>query len=118
VLQGPSGTQVNSSGVVSGWTPSLSDLGASFTLEVQAVNSQGSDTESWQVIVRSRADFDNDIDVDQSDFGHFQACLEGGNRPVGESCLDADLDRDTDVDPDDFLLFVPCMAGPGEPPGC
>ncbi|MBI4578489.1 MAG: cellulase family glycosylhydrolase [Planctomycetes bacterium] len=118
VVQGPPGAQVDTGGVVSGWTPALDDLGSPITFEVRATNPEGSDTESWQVLVRSRADFDGDNDVDQSDFGHFQSCMEGGNRPIGESCLDADLDGDTDVDPDDLLLFLPCVGGPHQEPGC
>jgi hypothetical protein len=66
----------------------------------------------------SPADMDNDGDVDQSDFGHFQGCLSGGNRPYATGCQNSDLDQDSDVDGDDLIMFLPCMAGPDEPPGC
>ncbi len=53
VVQGPSGTTVNSSGFVSGWTPTQSDAGSTFTFEIQAQNAYNPpDTETWQVKVR------------------------------------------------------------------
>jgi hypothetical protein len=51
VLQGPPGMQVDSTGKVTGWTPTAADMGLLFTLNIQATNSAGSDTESWQVRV-------------------------------------------------------------------
>jgi len=65
-------------------------------------------------------DFDRDNDVDQSDFGHFQACYtEPDQKPVA-SCLDADMDCDEDVDLTDFNFFLACASGPAVPPsqGC
>jgi len=50
VVQGPPGTQVNSSGYVSGWTPSADQIGFQ-TITIQAQNTIGSHTESWQVRV-------------------------------------------------------------------
>ncbi len=62
-------------------------------------------------------DFDSDGDVDQGDFGHFQACLSGTavtqNAP---DCQNAKLDGDTDVDAGDFAIFLDCLSGPGIPP--
>jgi hypothetical protein len=64
----------------------------------------------------SRADFDRDGDVDQSDFGHLQACILGTaveqKRP---ECLDTRLDADTDVDPGDVAIFIRCLSGPNVP---
>ena len=54
LVQGPTGAVVNGdTGLVSGWTPSLSDIGSSFTFEVKATNDAGEDTETWQVTVLS-----------------------------------------------------------------
>lgn len=66
-------------------------------------------------------DFDGDQDVDQEDFGHFQACITGqGQGPPSAGCADADLDADCDVDQDDFGLFQTCISGPSVPadPAC
>jgi hypothetical protein len=63
-------------------------------------------------------DFDKDLDVDQEDFGHLQACFSGANRPYESGCEDADLDVDSDVDLEDFGEFQACMGGANQPPGC
>jgi hypothetical protein len=62
------------------------------------------------------ADFDCDHDVDQEDFGIFQACLSGDTRPYRSGCEKADLDPDGDVDLDDFSVFQSCMSGANQPP--
>jgi hypothetical protein len=66
-------------------------------------------------------DFDNDSDVDQSDYGHFQTCLSGPGvvQPILD-CQQADLDDDGDVDINDFGIFQTCMSGANVPadPGC
>jgi Tol biopolymer transport system component len=58
-------------------------------------------------------DMDRDGDVDQKDFGLFQACLSGTavlqNEP---GCIDAHLDNDSDVDQADVALFFDCLSGP------
>jgi hypothetical protein len=62
------------------------------------------------------ADFDADNDVDQEDFGHFQACLTGTSVPQTDpTCMDASLDGDFDVDASDFDKFRLCLSGPGCP---
>ena len=62
-------------------------------------------------------DMDVDGDVDQGDFGLFQACLTGIAVPQSDpACAKALLDRDTDVDANDTLIFLGCMSGPGVPP--
>jgi len=120
VVSGPTtGTQVSGIGLVSGWTPTISDIGSSFTLIVQASNSQGDDTEQWDVAVQSIADFDYDNDVDLEDFGQFQVCYSGPGREYPSGCENADLDDDNDVDQTDFTQFQSCMAGANiVPPGC
>jgi hypothetical protein len=51
VLAGPPGLRIDSLGRLSGWIPAASDGGTRFSLEVRAVNSEGSDVESWSVEV-------------------------------------------------------------------
>lgn len=66
-------------------------------------------------------DFDNDKDVDQVDFGRFQACLSGsGIEQPAQACLAARLDEDNDVDHLDYAIFERCMTGSGVQgdPGC
>jgi hypothetical protein len=63
-------------------------------------------------------DLDHDGDVDQSDFGLFQACLSGpGIAQSALGCLEARLDVDEDVDEADFAIFQDCLSGPGVPAG-
>jgi hypothetical protein len=65
-------------------------------------------------------DLDGDYDVDQTDFGHLQACLAApGMAPPG-ICDDADLDHDVDVDQNDATILLGCMSGPNVPgdPDC
>ena len=68
------------------------------------------------------ADFDNDGDVDGSDFDHLQACATGPEIPLDDaSCADADLDLDNDVDQEDFGHLQECFTGMGVPqnnPAC
>lgn len=60
-----------------------------------------------------KVDFDLDGDVDQADFGRFQACLTGSTIPVtAPQCFEAQLDGDDDVDQADLLLFASCFTGP------
>lgn len=66
-------------------------------------------------------DFDGDGDVDQQDFGRFQACFTGSNVPQHDpDCEPARLDGDADVDADDLALFLNCFSGSGIPfdPDC
>jgi len=71
--------------------------------------------------VQDRGDFDFDGDVDLADFGTFQSCFNGPNRPPkAASCGGADFDGDNDVDLADFGVFQGCFNGPNRPPkpGC
>lgn len=63
------------------------------------------------------ADFDNDNDVDQTDFAHLQLCLLGNIMPQTDpECADTLLTNDPFVDGSDVDLFLACMSGPGVPP--
>jgi len=67
----------------------------------------------------SPADFDCDGDVDLTDFGQFQRCFNGPNRPYAVTgCGDADFNQDSDVDLTDFAVFQSCFNGPNRPPAC
>ncbi len=66
----------------------------------------------------SPADFDEDGDVDQADFGHLQACLTGAGVMYGPECHDADLVVDNAIDGADLGWFLSCLNGPGQPPVC
>jgi len=63
-------------------------------------------------------DLDKDLDVDQEDFGKFQACMSGNGLQFETGCQDANLDGDIDVDIDDFVIFQSCMAGANQTPPC
>lgn len=81
------------------------------------ISSAGIDliTSSFTVIVPynlAPSDFDEDGDVDQSDFGHWQSCFTGPARPYPVGCDDADLDGDGDIDHDDLSRFDLCKSGP------
>ncbi|MBI4582129.1 MAG: LamG domain-containing protein, partial [Planctomycetes bacterium] len=64
------------------------------------------------------ADLDRDGDVDQEDFGEFQACMSGSSKPRPAGCEAADQDNDMDVDEWDFQSFQACFGGPQEEPPC
>jgi hypothetical protein len=65
-------------------------------------------------------DMDGDGDVDQEDFGLFQACLTVPGDPIGPECLSADIDQNELVDQHDTTLFERCLSGPMvvADPGC
>ena len=63
------------------------------------------------------ADVDNDGDVDQADFGQFQACYSGAGFAVAAecSCFDRDGENvagDGDIDAMDLQAFLNCYTGP------
>lgn len=58
------------------------------------------------------ADLDGDGDVDQTDFGKFQACYTSPGVQTTPACIVARLDGDEDVDVDDFGVFQRCFSGP------
>jgi predicted aspartyl protease len=72
----------------------------------------------YEVIVPDEidADFDDDGDVDQTDFGHLQACFTGPETVQEEvGCQDALLDADNDVDDADVAVFNGCANGANVP---
>ncbi len=71
-----------------------------------------------QAMPLSPADFDRDDDVDQTDFGHLQACLAGSGVLIPPGCEDADLDQDDQVAEQDVALFLDCVGGDHSVPGC
>ncbi|HPD32536.1 MAG TPA: discoidin domain-containing protein [Phycisphaerae bacterium] len=72
--------------------------------------------EVWGTIPPAKGDMDLDNDVDQHDFGLFQACYTGAGNPQNLSqCAPARLDDDNDVDSEDFAIFRACLTGPGVP---
>lgn len=80
----------------------------------------GTNTGCFDRIIRLRArpagDFDLDGDVDQVDFGAFQACISGPKVPQKDlACVMCDLDGDNDVDQNDFGVFQRCLSGPDIP---
>jgi hypothetical protein len=58
---------------------------------------------------------DRDGDVDQEDFGRFQACLSGFSVPLAPGCEPADFNSDGYVDQTDLNLILSCMGGPNRP---
>lgn len=71
---------------------------------------------AWPAWGQAPADLDRDGDVDQTDFGLFQACMSGPDvwQPA-PNCHVARLDDDTDVDQDDFGRFQACLSGADVP---
>jgi hypothetical protein len=73
-----------------------------------------------------RMDLDGDEDVDQEDFGLFQACITGlGSLSAGsdqQACFCADASGDNVVDQADYDVFQACATGPAvrwsPRPGC
>lgn len=65
---------------------------------------------------RPFADADGDMDVDQEDFGLFQACFTGstGSGYAG-ACYCLDRDRNLAIDEFDLGAFVECATGPAIP---
>lgn len=65
-------------------------------------------------------DLDRDGDVDQADFGRFQACLTGPAPVEDPDCDPANLDGDNHVDGGDFVIFLACLSGANIPadPAC
>lgn len=82
-------------------------------LTVQGPDGTDTETKTDYIIIESiPADFDEDSDVDQEDFGHLQACFTGAGLDQNTAeCMNAKLDDDADVDQDDFGIFQGCMSG-------
>lgn len=90
------------------------------TIQVSDPDATNSPVNIFMTVVVSTpappGDFDGDGDVDQSDFGRFQACIKGpGIIQDDPFCAGAKLDNDVDVDQDDFGVFQGCYSGPNIP---
>jgi len=77
-------------------------------------------TKDQEILKRFMVDSDDDGDVDLADFGRFQACFNGPNRPykAPTGCEREDFDFDGDVDLGDFSYFQNCFNGPNRPLKC
>ena len=58
------------------------------------------------------ADADGDGDVDQVDFGIFQACFTGAAGGVTDDCKCLDWNKDNAIDRTDLNKFSACFSGP------
>jgi hypothetical protein len=61
------------------------------------------------------ADVDADGDVDQEDYGRFQACLTDAPGMLTAPCAPLDMNRDAAVDHQDFDRFMACRSAFGVP---
>ena len=100
--------------------PGTMDPLTNYFWRIDTINGLGATTgDIWRFTTASYAgDFDGDLDVDQEDFGHFQACFSGHGVQYPAGCEDADFDLDGNVDENDLSVFQACMGGPNRPPGC
>lgn len=92
----------------------LGDFEPGATVELNVAGTLEDGTEfsaSDCVLIVPQSDFDEDNDVDQSDFGHLQACYRGPMKGYSYGCEDADIDEDGDVDISDFGRFQRCLSG-------
>lgn len=69
-------------------------------------------TAALTVSPRLPGDFDDDGDVDLSDYLNLIACLRDSGQPLRPGCEDADLDGDGDGDLADLLAFQAAFTGP------
>ncbi|MGB9626261.1 MAG: hypothetical protein ACPMAQ_15515, partial [Phycisphaerae bacterium] len=107
---------LDADGVVNGRVQ-LFDFARNFN--VFDVNYDGVVDAADRPVLPALADLDGDADVDLADFGLFQSCFNGPNRPARQSgCSRADFDADGDVDLADFGLFQGCFNGPNRAPRC
>jgi hypothetical protein len=96
------------------YTPPVLKSNQSYYWRVDEVNSYGrTPGVLWAFTTRPlKADFDQDGDVDLTDYAHMQLCFSGTNVAQADpACQDACLDGDTDVDSDDAALFAGCISG-------
>jgi hypothetical protein len=75
-----------------------------------AVNSPITLTLAGEIRDTAFADFDEDADVDQADFGFLQGCFSG-SASVRPGCEAADLTGDGEADNADLIEFLACMSG-------
>jgi hypothetical protein len=109
VEQGPAELQVDSSGYVYNWTPVGCDVGSSVTIEIQALNSHGSDTETWQVEPKEYYLADSSIDLLDLAQMSDEWLLTGTG-------LTTDLDCSSDVDFLDYAILADEWDSGVQPP--
>ena len=87
------------------------------TVRIQApfISNSPVDVSITLVLYGRKGDMDGDGDIDQADFGPFQACLSGMGLPAGAGCRAADYNSDGDVDAADTDRFRSCMTAAGVP---
>lgn len=108
------------------YNPRTGQFNASFERQGGSIETFSKpDTDDWALHLLVQpgiiGDYDQDEDVDMTDFSHLQECLTGSGETVTDpACLDARLDADTDIDGDDVNLFASCLSGSGMPahPDC
>lgn len=97
------------------FAPPLLSNRTTYFWRVDEVNAEGVAVgDIWSFTTKQlRADFDQDGDVDMTDFAHLQICLTGPGVPQNDpECQDAKLDGDEDVDENDVNIFYGCLSGP------
>lgn len=72
--------------------------------------------EVWGPFPGYKGDMDGDRDVDQGDFGLFQACYTGVGTILPPACQAADFDGNSLINEVDFTVFRSCLSGPGVTP--
>lgn len=99
------------------FSPGTMDYLRTWYWRIDPVNDYGATTGPvWRFTTRIIEDQDHDGDIDQSDFGYFQACLSGQYIPQNNpACAWAKMDDDSDVDVYDLNLFLALLTGPGVP---
>jgi len=76
------------------------------------------DSETVEIdVVTCIADFDEDADVDQEDYGYIQACYSEGPS-ILPGCEAMDLNTNGLINQEDFVIFQSCIGGANNPPGC
>jgi hypothetical protein len=99
IVQGPSGLQVDSTGLVSGWTPEGCDAINPVTIEIRAENSYGSDTETWVVAPDDYYMTDNLVNITDLLAMAEEWLADGGVRAT-------DLDCSGSIDLGDFAMLA------------
>ena len=97
------------------FSPGTMDYLRTWYWRIDPVNDYGVTTGPvWSFVTRTEEDQDRDGDIDQSDFGYFQACLSGQYVPQNDpACAWAKMDNDNDVDKYDLSLFLARLTWPG-----
>jgi hypothetical protein len=102
-------------------TPTLTDANDGELYRCVVSNAYGSVNSNVAMLTvipvpHAVADFDQDGDVDQEDFGIFQRCYsDSPPLPLAGVCLQVDLDGNGVVNHSDFAVFLSCLSGPDIP---